>query len=191
MTTLTDKVDRVSEKQDVMQEQLDINTSNINLLSGKITETTMAGGDIELEASADGRTSQEEEQGSKFPNNNKKMKLCHDEKDKKEMNNNKRKYRETNESSKENIKKGKTTVNGNSNEFNIKAAIKTFEVFLGNIDLSCNEREVVNMFSKNGITILRYEEISTRLRRAKAFWVRINYNENKIFNPTLWAQGIT
>ena len=48
------------------------------------------------------------------------------------------------------------------------------------------------MFSTNGITILRYEEILTRLRRVKAFWARINYEDkNKIFNPTLWAQGIT
>jgi hypothetical protein len=47
------------------------------------------------------------------------------------------------------------------------------------------------MFSRNGIKVLEYSEIKTRLNKTKAFQVRINYTEkDKIFKATIWEKGV-
>jgi hypothetical protein len=46
------------------------------------------------------------------------------------------------------------------------------------------------MFSKNNIKIIKYGEIPTRLQRARAYRVRISYEDkDKIFDSILWPKG--
>ena len=73
-----------------------------------------------------------------------------------------------------------------------KAAIKTFDAFVGNLHIDTTEENVVYMFSQNGFQIIRIGEIETRLKIAKAFRVRINYyDKDKIFDHKYWAKGTT
>jgi hypothetical protein len=47
------------------------------------------------------------------------------------------------------------------------------------------------MFSRQGIKVIEFMEIKTRLNRTKAFAVRINYEDKgKIFNPANWAKDV-
>jgi hypothetical protein len=70
-------------------------------------------------------------------------------------------------------------------------SLKTFDVFVGNLHMETNEQEIFNMFSVNHIKIIKYDEIETRLKKARGYSVRIIYEDNdKIFNPKIWPKGV-
>jgi hypothetical protein len=88
-------------------------------------------------------------------------------------------------------KSQKTVIIGSNETGKIKAAVKTFDAFVGNLHMETNEQEIINMFSVNHIKIIKYGEIETRLKKARAYRVRINYEDKeKIFNPKIWPKEV-
>jgi len=183
ITEVKDKVDNVSNKQDVMQSQIDAHTVSINNWNEKFNETIAMDTIFNEESNANvkKRKMNEEEQSNKGSHSNL-------------YNQTKYKENKINSSSKNNRRREKTqkTVIIGSNEAGkIKAAVKTFDVFVGNLHMETNEQEILNMFSVNHIKIIKYGEIETRLKKARAYRVRINYEDkDKIFNPKIWPKGV-
>jgi hypothetical protein len=81
----------------------------------------------------------------------------------------------------------KTVIIGSNETGKIKAAVKTFDAFVGNLHMETNEQEILNMFLVNHIKINKYGEMETRLKKARAYRVRINNEDkDKIFNLKIW-----
>jgi hypothetical protein len=163
------KVDGVVVKQDLMQIQLDTNES---IAISKL-ENSM---DIDI-----------------ITGNGKKRRI-NDSIDKKETkytnhdHNKSTKSLEINKKVNTNIKsekKPKSVMIGSYESSKVKIAIKTFETFVGNLHLDSCETDIVDMFSKNNIKIIKYGEIPTRLQRARADRVSISYEDKeKIFDSS-------
>jgi hypothetical protein len=171
------KVDGVVVKQDLMQIQLDTNSENINKLNESIAISKLENSmDIDL-----------------ITGNGKKRRI-NDSIDKKETkytnhdHNKSTKSLEINKKVNTNIKsekKPKSVMIGSNESSKVKIAIKTFETFVGNLHLDSCETDIVDMFSKNNIKIIKYGDIPTRLQRARAYRVSISYEDkDKIFDSS-------
>ena len=180
------KVDHISDKQDTMQIQIDAHTVSINNWNEKFNETVAEAMILEeIQANVKKKKINEDEErkngGSKgsLSNINHLLK-AKENKIFSNLSNNKRRE-----------KTQKTVIVGVSESVKVKTAEKTFDVFVGNIHMEAEEGEVLNMFSSNNIRIIKYGELETRLKKAKAFRVRINYEDkDKIFNPKIWPKGV-
>ena len=85
----------------------------------------------------------------------------------------------------------KTVIIGSNETGKIKAAVKNFDAFVGNLQMETDEHEIRKMFSVNHIKIIKYGEILTRLKKTRAYRVRMNYEDkDKIFNPKIWPKGV-
>ena len=177
------KVDGVVVKQDLMQIQLDANSENINKLNESIAISKLENSmDIDI-----------------ITGNGKKRRIYEsiDKKETKYTNhdhNKSAKSLEINKKVNTNIKrdkKPKSVMIGSNESSKVKIATKTFETFVGNLHLDSCETDIVDMFSKNNIKIIKYGEIPTRLQRARAYRVSISYEDkDKIFDSSLWPKGV-
>jgi hypothetical protein len=80
----------------------------------------------------------------------------------------------------------KTKVIGKGISSDIKAAEKTFNVFINNVDINDSEEKVVQMFKLNNIEVKECAEFNKRIKKSRAFIVKINAkDESKIYDPEL------
>jgi hypothetical protein len=82
--------------------------------------------------------------------------------------------------------KKKTKVAGKGLKKDVKAAERTFEIFVNNVDMKDSVNNVVTMFNKNSIQLIHCVEYSKRINKSKAFVVKIRANDkDKVYNPLL------
>jgi hypothetical protein len=193
LQSIGEKVEGVSNKQNEMQIQLDLNSESIRNINEKLNEPTFATGGMEENHSTKINEDEEYSQMELINNNSKKRKVG--------TNNENVGARKILSSTKyqlsgnqAHIKRPKTVIIGTheGKADKIKAAERSFEVFVGNLDIKTEINAVIDMFSRNGIKVLDYIEIQTRLNKTKAFAVSINYSDkDKIFKATNWEKGVS
>ena len=180
------KVDGVAKKQDLMQIQLDSNTDNINKLNESIAmsklENTM---EIDINTGNGKKRRINDSTETKDSKLTKQVEMKSDKAVKVVDNNTKLNLYNKRE------KKPRSIMIGSNESSSIKIASRTFDTFVGNLHLESRESDVVDMFSKNNIKIIKYGEIPTRLQRARAYRVRIDYEDkDKIFDSRIWPKGV-
>jgi hypothetical protein len=85
----------------------------------------------------------------------------------------------------------KTKIIGKGISSDIKAAEKTFNVFINNVDINDSEEKVVQMFKSNNIEVKECAEFNKRIKKSRAFIVKINAKDkSKIYDPELWPMNI-
>lgn len=182
--SLKSQVDNISKNQEQMQAQLDLNTESIYAWNNKIIDST----DVMEEEQSKINTSSSAPPSKKLKANNGESKTPRAIW---EGHAARKPARSSTVKNGSNEKKVKTIVTGTKTHTNIKAATRTFDVFVGNLDLSTTDKNILDMFSSNNIQIGRYMEIATRMQRAKAYRVRIDYDDKeKVFDPSLWPKDI-
>ena len=85
----------------------------------------------------------------------------------------------------------KTRVIGIGNNNAVKAADKTFDVFINNVDIKYTNENMTNMFNMNKIEVIQCTEYPKRVKKSKAFVVKINaLDKEKVYKPELWPKNV-